>query len=611
MCAINGITSENRELVTRMNAVTNHRGPDATDVFVDAGITLGHDRLAIIDLSKAARQPMHSADGRYTIVFNGEIYNYRELRTELEGTYAFRTSSDTEVILALYALEGVAALSRLNGIFAFALWDHAQKELLLARDWFGVKPLYYAHTKTGNLIFSSEMKGILESGEVDRTVNQESLAHYFQVLYVPEPNTIFAAIRSIPAGHYATVQGSEFSLHRYESPLVTAVLPRSRQERAVFLKETVERAAVRQLVSDRPVGIYLSGGFDSSSLLASVAGHMSEVRTFSVGFDLGSDEEEGKFNRDFELARRTAAHYGAEHHEVRVGASEMIPYLERALWHLDTPIANSTIIPQMKLAEVTKPHVAVALAGDGGDELFGGYERYRLSVLSDLYQRMTPKGIRQFLSGMDRFQKLNTPPDVSRFELFMFTKETALSRMLAEALPFEKTKHLFVERIAEASQRDFEEVMMDVDQRTWLRDEALLRTDKTGMASGLEVRVPLLDYEVAGVSRALSAHEKVSPFGTKLLFKEAFKGTLPDFLYQEPKRGFFPPAAKWIRRPEVLAQVKEILSPSYCDATVRLFNWNELAGMLDEHVEKRGYHLVPLWTALSFQIWARSFSIRL
>jgi len=608
MCSINGFNFKNEDLVLKMNKVTSHRGPDGSGFFCDDNISLGHNRLSIIDLSEAASQPM-SNDGKLVIVFNGEIYNFRELKNELMD-YPFKTNSDTEVILAAYQKWGKDCVKRFNGIFAFAIWDKDKKELFLAKDNIGIKPLYY-HWDGNHFVFSSEIKAILEHN-LPRILDIEALNHYLRVLYVPEPRTMFNGIKKFPAGHIGLLNGKKFITERYWRLQEEGdYLKGSLKETAKIVYEEVEKAVARQLVSDKPLGLYLSGGIDSSAVLHCASRHKKNIDTFSVGFDLAEKEQRDKFNADFYLARRTAKHYGTNHNEVLLSPQNILDNLEKCVWHMDEPISNPTALSMMKLAGFAKQKADVVLGGDGGDELFGGYDRYRLSLAAGYYQKL-PNRLRNILSRGGRLQKLNTPAGIDRFALFMFQKDVLLKETINNNFLKFDTKNFFQEKFfSQKNKRSFEEQFMDTDLRSWLADESLMMTDKMSMASGLEIRVPLLDNELVKLAARIPIKHKISLGKTKIVLKEAFRGKIPSFLFDQPKRGWFSPAAKWLRRKELQIKAREILSSSYYNETSLIFNWENIEKILDGHLSGEKYNLNILWSILTFQIWAKMYKIKL
>ena len=608
MCAINGFNFSDEELLNRMNIITSHRGPDGKGAFYDEGVSLGHNRLSIIDISESASQPMLSSDGRFAIVFNGEIYNFKELKKELEGEYNFKTKSDTEVILAAYSKWGKDCLNKLNGMFAFAVWDKEKKELFLVRDHAGIKPLYY-FWDNNKFIFSSEIKGILEH-DVPRILNKEAFNHYFRVLYTPEPLTMFEGIYKLPPATYAVLSNGKLKIEKYWK-LEDQKYNKNKKEIQKNIKEKVLQSVKDQLISDKPLGLYLSGGIDSSVILYAMSKAKQNIETFSVGFDLVDKKESDKFNKDFYLARKTAKYYGTKHHEVLLKPDDVLKYIEKAVIQMDEPISNPTSISMMRLAEFAKDKVDVVLGGDGGDELFGGYERYRLSKIASLYQGILPALIRKILSFNKKLNKLNTPTGIERFALFMFMKDKILKRVMSEDVFDEKkSKQFFDEKYFKESGKDFEKVFMNTDRQSWLVDESLMRSDKMSMSSGLEVRVPLLDKELISFANTIPTKYKVSSSDTKIIFKEAFKKDLPPYLLKEPKRGWFSPGAKWLRDEDIYMLAKEVLSEDYSEATRGLFDWEEVQKILEDHCSKKEYNVTIIWALLTFQIWAKHYKIK-
>jgi len=619
MCSINGFNFKDEDLILKMNQVTRHRGPDGTGVFLSERVSLGHNRLAIIDTSDVAAQPMKSADGNLTIVFNGEIYNFKELKKELSG-YSFRTESDTEVILAAYLKWGKECVKKFNGIFAFAILDERTGELFLARDHIGVKPLYYFWDGK-KFIFSSEIKAILEH-DISRVLNKEAFSHYLRVLYVPEPMTMFDGICKLPPSSFAVLKNGKFEIKKYWDVGAAEYFQKSKKEITEELRKKIFEAVERQLVSDRPLGVYLSGGIDSSIVLHAMAEMRSNIDTFSVGFELGSKEQSEKFNADFNLARKTAVHYSTNHHEVLVSANDVVKNFEKVVWHMDEPISNPTAIAMMKLAGFAKQNADVVLSGDGGDELFGGYERYRLSRIASMWGHL-PSALRaSFASISKKAAKLNTPSGIERFMLFMFQKDEELRRVIRPEFfdaGAEKTKHFFAEKFQvghpmsdrrTSDVRLFEELFMETDRKSWLVDFSLMLTDKMSMSSGLEARVPFLDKELVEFATSIPLKYKVSPFNTKIILKDAFRGSIPAFLFREPKRGWFSPGAKWLRNENVSALAREILSRDYYSETARLIDFEQARQMLSAHINSKEYHLNTLWALLTFQIWAKQYNIR-
>lgn len=593
-----------------MDKITSHRGPDGAAVFIDGNISLGHNRLSIIDLSASASQPMHSNDGSLVIVFNGEIYNFLKLKEELGDFYQFKTNSDTEVILAAYKKWGKDCAKKLSGIFAFVIWDKEKKELFLARDYAGIKPLYYFFDGD-RFIFSSEIKAILEHN-IPRILNREAFNHYLRLLYVPEPLTMFMGINKFPAASFGVFRDKKLVISKYWELPRAGYFSESKNQIAENLRNLISKSVKNQLVSDRPLGIYLSGGIDSSVVLDCVSRVRSNIDTFSVGFELSADEQKDKFNKDFELARRTAKHYGTNHNEVILAQDDVLDIFDEAVRHMDEPISNPTAIAMMKLAGFAKNKADVVLGGDGGDELFGGYERYRLSLISGYFQKL-PKTFRDAMSFSDRFKKLNTPPGIERFAMFMFQKEEVLGRVInASFLNNSITKdEISKNYFSSGKDNNFEEVFMDTDRKSWLKDFSLMLTDKMSMAYGLEARVPLLDRDVSEFSARIPLKYKISPFNTKIILKKAFQNNIPDYLLNQPKRGWFSPGAKWLRNDRIDAMAKNMLSEGYYSETAPLFNWNNIDAMRRNHYEKKEYNFNTLWALMTFQSWAKQFKVRI
>ncbi|MFI5260375.1 MAG: asparagine synthase (glutamine-hydrolyzing) [Candidatus Paceibacteria bacterium] len=602
MCGINGATRRDRELVERMNKATAHRGPDGVGIYENDYVTFGHNRLAIIDLSELGAQPMKSADGSLVITYNGELYNYRELRSELAG-YPFRSETDTEVILAAYAKWGIACLKRFNGIFAFALWDGKKNELVLARDPMGVKPLYYT-IRDGAVFFSSEIKALLETG-VARTLDREAFSRFMRVSDVLGPNTMFQEIKKIPPAHYALVKGNEITFTKYWELDVAHKENLSDRAWHERIRTTMDAAVSRQLISDRPVGIFLSGGIDSSAVLASAVRAQGSARTYTTRFEVGSAWEDEKFNSDAVLARKTASFFGTEHTEITLHNKDVISLFEESVWHNDEPSGSATALAQLAIARETVRDVAVVLGGDGGDELFGGYERYRLSRIMDLYQRL-PRKLRHCFASHPDLAKLNTPSGIARLALFHFTKQSDIEQVLSPAFRVDDTTAFLKERFFSDPSVPFLDALMDAD-RQMLTDGSLLRTDKLPMAVGLEARVPILDLEMIELAARIPAEQKVGLFTTKGLFKDAMRDRLPPYLFTEPKRGWSAPAGMWLQRPEMYAYAKEVLSPSYYAPTAGLFDWDGVASVVEEHYNGTKSNRAMLWTLLAFQVWARRF----
>ncbi|MEX0651987.1 MAG: asparagine synthase (glutamine-hydrolyzing) [Candidatus Paceibacterota bacterium] len=609
MCGISGFNWKDEEKITSMMQSLSHRGPDADGIFVDENVSLAHNRLSIIDLSADANQPMFDNTGELAVVFNGEIYNFRELKKELEEVYEFKTRSDTEVILAGYTVWGKDVVRRLNGMFGFAIWDKRSGELFCARDHAGIKPFYY-FWDGARFIFASEIKAILKH-DMERTINPDAFNHYMRVLYVPEPMTMIKNIYKLPPQSTLILKKKKLSVSSYES-LVNEVAPRSYAETKDLLRDKVIKAVERQLVSDVPIGVYLSGGIDSSAVLYSMTQFHKNIETFSVGFTLSEEEQSEKFNKDFELAKKTADFFSAKHNEVLVSAQDVCNNFEEAVGQCDDPVSNPTSVAMFLLAKQAKEKVSVVLTGSGGDELFGGYERYRLALIADYYKKL-PKVLRAVFNMYTKVSKLDYQNQIDFFAQVMFEKDKTLSKVVSSSIFIEDahSKKYFNEQYLSRCGNDSAACFMETDQKSWLPDYFFMLSDKMSMASALEERVPFVDKELVNFSKTIPTRYKVDFFKTKKILKDAFQADLPEFLFNQPKRGWFSPGAKWLRDPAFADFARGVLSSDYYQGTKDLFNWPEIEIMLEKHIKKKEYNLTTLWALLTFQVWAKKYQVTL
>ncbi|NQU83609.1 MAG: asparagine synthase (glutamine-hydrolyzing) [Parcubacteria group bacterium] len=615
MCGINGFNFKDENLIRRMNQVISHRGPDDAGFFVDEGVSLGHQRLSIIDLTERGHQPMFSSDKNLAIIFNGEIYNFREIRKELEGKYSFVSGTDTEVVLNSYKEFGPDCLQFLNGIFSFAIWDKAKGELFLARDRMGVKPLYY-HFDSKKFVFSSEIKAILESG-VPREICPRAFNLYFKMLYVPAPYTMFKGIKKLLPGHYAILRENKLEIKKYWEVNDFENL-KDRGAAVQKIRSGIKDSVKKQLMSDRPVGVFLSGGIDSTAILGITREINPNItKTYSVGFDV--DVEAERYNADFYLARKTAKYYHTDHHELMVSGRDVLENIEKIIWHMDEPVANPTIVPMYLLSRMAKKEVAVVLGGDGGDELFGGYPRYYLSHLISKYQKLHPT-LRLFLEGgMTLFgkdkmvEKLRTEPGTDRFLSFHAQKNKILSRVLRPNAFKEHSIEDFVDSSFFRSPNfsdDFEKHFMDADRQSWLADESLIRTDKMTMAHGLEERVPILDHRLVELANKIPTKWKLdmrSQNQGKKIWVDAVKEYIPEHILNEKKRGWFSPMSKWLR-----GDLRDFAYETIGQLDENLFNRTEAIKILDEHVynqkhDPAKYNLNIIWALITWQVWYNKF----
>lgn len=640
MCGICGFVSFSpapadalRRTATRMADTLAHRGPDGEGTWVDAdaGLGFGHRRLAIIDLSPGGRQPMLSADGRFALTFNGEIYNYRALRAELEAAgVGFRSQSDTEVLLAACAAWGVGrTAARLDGIFAFALWDRRERVLSLARDQLGVKPLYWSH-RDGTLLFGSELRALRMHpawrGEIDR----DALTAYFRHNYVPAPRTIYRSVSKLPPGTVLTLRpGAAPALAAYWDARAVAAagladrLEIGESEAATELDHLLRRAIGGQMVSDVPLGAFLSGGIDSSTVVALMQAQSARpVKTFTIGFHESGYDEAGH-------ARAVARHLGTDHTELYVTSGDALALIPKIADWFDEPFADASQLPTFLVAELARRHVTVALSGDGGDELFAGYNRYtQADAWWRRLRRLSP-GARGALAGAlsalppagwDRLfalapaawrprqagDKLHKLANVVRLD-----GEDAVYRRLVSHWPdpaavalggVEPRGVLWDGSVARAVP-SFIERMQLLDLLTYLPDDILAKVDRTSMAVSLEARVPLLDPSVVGFAWRLPLGLKLRQGKGKWLLRQVLHRYVPKALVERPKMGFAVPLERWLRGPlrdwaEDLLEERGLREDGLLDAGVVRTAWREhLSGAQNrEHA---------LWGVLMFQEWKR------
>ena len=633
---------EAASVLRAMTQTIRHRGPDDEGSWIDAesGVALGHRRLSIIDLSAAGHQPMQCAQSRYRIVFNGEIYNFPQLRRELEGRgYGpWRGHSDTEVLLAAIAHWGVrGALERAAGMFAFALWDSAQRELVLARDRVGEKPLYYGWLGR-SLLFGSELKALRAhrswQGELDRA----AVASYLRFGYVPTPHSIYRGVRKLAPAHFLLVRadGSSEGPQPYWSARsvteqASSPAPASEAELAEELDGLLRNAVSRQMVADVPLGAFLSGGVDSSTVVALMQTQSSRpVRTFSIGFAEAAYDEAKR-------AHAVATHLGTDHTELYVTPADALAVIPRLATMYDEPFGDSSQIPTFLVAQLARQHVTVALSGDGGDELFAGYNRYagarstfgRLARLPlQLRQaaasmiRATPpaalEGIAtvlntilptrwQFAYAVDKAYKLAevmTLPDAASF----YRRVVALWPQPEEILPGGAAAASVVDDPAQFARFASDvEAMMALDLVTYLPDDILVKVDRAAMAVSLETRIPLLDHRVVEFAWRAPLNAKLSGGHTKRLLRSVLHRYVPPALVAQPKMGFSLPIGDWLRGP--LRQWAEALLAPERLAREALFDATAVHRAWREHLDGRRNWQHRLWTLLMFQAWLERWQL--
>ncbi len=617
MCGINGFNFRDENLIQKMNDKVKHRGPDDAGIFISNHWSLGHNRLSIIDLSSAGHQPMVSADKKFVITFNGEIYNFLDIKKELlDLGYKFQSKTDTEVILYAYQEWGSACLQKFNGMFALAILNIKTEELFLARDRVGIKPLYY-YRKGNQFIFSSEVKAIL-SHPIGAPLNYEAFNIYFRLLYVPSPITMWQNIYKLPPAHYAVVDKAGNMKIRQYWQFKNEPLLRDKKQIKREISDLLHDSVKKQLMSDRPVGVWLSGGIDSTIITGIMSKLSSQVNTFSIGFE--DTEEAAKYNNDFLVARRTAKHFNTSHHGYILSAKDVLDNLEASIYHMDEPISNHVQAVNMLLARHTTEVAKVVLGGDGGDELFGGYERYYYSALIDRLRAVPGAKLLASIFGKSSWrEKIRSAPGVERYMNFFAQKESTVASFLSKNINQNAILPGFLQErfFKEVDNKDFTRQFMRTDIMSWLADESLARSDKMSMAYGLEQRVPFLDHRLVELADRIPVEFKIGRKGLlfgrvgknyegKIILREAMAEYLPEYVLNQPKWGWFSPAAKWARGP-FKPLLQEVLSPSYCAGTAELFDFKALQKILDDHINKKAYALNTLWSVMTFQMWYKQF----
>jgi asparagine synthase (glutamine-hydrolysing) len=617
MCGICGIADLSgrpveRDALEAMNETLIHRGPDSAGVFCEAGIGLAMRRLAIIDLG-GGEQPIANETGDVTVVHNGEIYNHAELRRELEARgHTFRTDhSDTEVLVHLYEEHGPHFASRLRGMFAFAIWDAPRRRLVVGRDQFGIKPLYWRYVDR-TLSWASELKALRRQPGFSTEVDHDALEAYLTLNWIPTPLTIYKQARKLPPGHVIVVEGDgEPRVERYARP---APSPRTDLRTEPFdvlaaeLREVLRDSVRAHLVADVPVGVLLSGGVDSSVLAALAAGEVSgALKTFSIGFKEAGFNESGR-------ARLTAQRYGTDHHELVLepDAADLLPKVVAAY---DEPFADSSALPTYLVNELAARDVKVALAGEGGDELFAGYNTYtadriapRLGSLATRLQPLIERlpsssGARRLDDRAKRFAAAASLPPLERHVAWT---EVLSADVRAELLGDRRTAYdpldLYRARFAETEGAELITRLQDVDLGINLVDDQLVKTDRASMAHSLEARVPFLDVKVHAFANSLPVRHKVLGLEKKRILRAAAAPLIPSEILTAPKQGFSIPAAAWLRG-DLKPLAQELLSPERLRAQ-GFFAPEPVAKVLDDHLECRADRSRQLWSLLVFSLWA-------
>ncbi|MFI5331179.1 MAG: asparagine synthase (glutamine-hydrolyzing) [Desulfobaccales bacterium] len=623
MCGICGILNLDGqpvpgEVLQAMTALLRHRGPDDEGYFLEGGIGLGFRRLAIIDLS-GGRQPMANEDGALQVVFNGEIYNFRDLRSQLQQQgHIFQTSSDTEVIVHGYEAWGPEVVRHLNGMFALAVWNRRGRELFLARDRLGIKPLFYGRVRN-SLAFASEIKSLLVLPGIEPTVSDQAVFDYFSQHFVPGDKTIYREIRQLRPGETLLVKDQELALAKYWRPTVAPSPGRRLEDWCDELRQRLLEAVRLQLEADVPLGVFLSGGLDSSAVTAAMARTGArEIRTFNVGFEVPKYDETNK-------ARAVSQYLGTNHETFRLtaAATDLLPKL---LWHLDEPLADATIIPTYLLAQATRRRVTVALSGEGGDELFAGYTQYQ-GVKLNSWLGLLPRWLRGVLADLTghlprfgsarlgylghRLERIAASSLFPRFEGYtrkvaFFTPEMQ-QRLFSPDFRWQTEDFPYLEEVWSIP-RDYPELDPLVqanlsDLSVYLPDGLLVKVDRMSMACSLEVRVPLLDHTLVEFALSMPMDLKLKRFRTKHVLRRALKPWLPPAVLRQAKRGFNPPLEFWLQHHLMDYAREHRLLETLRDSGY--FNLAYVEDLAAAHVNGARDYSRQLWALLVFAVWWR------
>ena len=605
---------ERAAILDRMCRVITHRGPDDQGVMVEPGVALGMRRLSIIDLA-GGHQPISGEDGAATIVFNGEIYNFQELKKQLElRGHVFKTNSDTEAIVHAYEEYGSACVDHLRGMFAFAIWDAHKQQLFVARDRVGKKPLYYTTTRNGTFVFGSELKSLLRHKDVARETDLDAVDAYLTLGYVPDPLSIFRGIHKLPPGHYLTFAKGETKTSEYWDFEFELTESRSGDDYLEELRFLLDESVRLRLISDVPLGAFLSGGVDSSTIVALMARNMGQpVKTFSIGF------HEDSYN-ELEFARLTAKKYGTDHHEFFV-TPDICDIVDELAWHFDEPFADSSAIPTYMVSKLAREHVTVILSGDGGDELFAGYTRYVVDRGRNAFSYMPSavrKGLMRPLSshlphgtiGRNFIHNISLDP-IDRYldSVSVFTRlnkqslySSEFRSQLGQGEWVTRCFQKLAEKVATGNSLDR---LLYLDSKTYLPGDIMTKVDRMSMAVSLEARAPLLDHKLIDFVTRIPASLKLVGNETKHILKRAVSDLVPSEILNRPKQGFGVPVQEWINV-QLKDRMHDVLSDS---RTLQrgYINPPYLKVLLDEHERGRRDHSVGLWALLMLELWHRQF----
>jgi len=603
-----------------MGQAIRHRGPDASGVWQDDHVGMVHRRLSILDLSEAGNQPMVSASGRYVVSFNGEIYNFREIRQELSGAgYSFRTQTDTEVLLALFEHKGVDFLDDLNGMFAIAIWDREARQLFLARDRLGKKPLYY-YRESGQFAFASEIKALLQVPFVKADIRLDAVKDFFAYQYVPDPKTIYKHVHKLPPGHWLVTDGEELTIRQYWDVSFASPSSASLQELEAGLYDLIDDAVRLRMVSDVPLGAFLSGGVDSSAVVGLMAGHTDRpVTTCSIGFD-------SKHFDEVVWAKQVADLFHTDHHEftVRENVAGSLTDIAR---FFDEPFADPSFVPTYFVSQLARQKVTVALAGDGGDENFAGYSKYRTDHLENQIRKLFPGALRhgvfprlaQLAGAMKSpaarkaqslLGTLAMEPDEAFFVTNSFFRRSVWNELVRGELkretdgydPADITRHHY----HNADTDDHLSKILYTDIKTYLPGDILTKVDRMSMANSLETRAPLLDYRVVEYAANIPSALKMKGREKKFILKDTFSRLLPDDVLYRKKMGFSVPLAEWLCNE--LRPIAEDAFNSNDGGLAECFNMKVVRQLWQKHRGGDYRYTQELWSMLNFELWWQAYS---
>jgi len=596
-----------------------HRGPDDSGTYVSGSVGLGHRRLSIIDLH-AGKQPLSNENGQIWIVYNGEVYNYRELRHVLSNRgHVFKTKTDTEVILHLYEELGEDCLSKLRGMFAFAIWDNTKRRLFLARDRVGIKPLYYTLTKDA-LLFASEVKALLQDASVERAVNPLGIVEFLSYTFTPGPTTAFSHIYKLLPGHYLSLEGNKVSTKQYwDISSYYSMNHQSQNRLESDLLSLLKDSVKAHMVSDVPVGFLLSGGVDSTAMLSFYQEQLtSEIKTFTIGFEGQEFEDERKY------ARIAAKRYGVDHYETTVTPKQFFDFLPKYIWFMEEPISEPPGVSLYFVSKMAREHVKVLISGEGGDEAFAGYQTYRNLVWLERLKGLfgpTKGAIEMLVAKTDRllpldvFRKYGPLFDIPLHEYYFSRASspasffnTGLSRLYAreflDSLGHFSLKRPFERYFNRVSSYSNLRKMLYVDTKTWLPDRLLLKADKMTMANSLELRVPLLDHEVLQFAAGMPDKQKLNGITTKYIFKKILKNRIPKQIIKRKKAGFPIPYSNWLQKNQTY--VLDVLLDR--KTTERgIFEKKQFRNMVANKWKSTGEHSADIFNLLTLELWHRAF----